>query len=94
MTKPDQFSSEEAKRIGDSLGLDWDQFDLEQFRLGLLVELEHGARDPETNVTDDDVSLTGKIALAHLKEFPDYYTRLAELEAEAATYRSKTMGRG
>jgi hypothetical protein len=62
--------------------------------MGLLVELEHGTRDPETNVTDDDVSLTAKIALAHLKEFPDYYTRLAEMEAEADTFWAKTIGRG
>jgi hypothetical protein len=88
------FSPDEAKRIGDSLGLDWDQVDLAQFRMGLLVELEHGTRDPETNVTDDDPILTGKIALAHLREFPDYYTRLAELEAEADTYWAKTMDRG
>jgi len=90
MKKPKQFSSDEARRIGDSLGLDWGQVDLEQFRMGLLVELEHGTGDPETNVTGDDESLTGKIALAHLKEFPDYYTRLAELEAEADTYWAKT----
>ena len=89
MSEPNQFSSDEAKRIGDSLGLDWDQVDLEQFRMGLLVELEHGSRDPETNVTDDDVSLTGKIALAHLKEFPDYYIRLANMEAEADKQRAK-----
>ena len=93
MSKPKRFSLDEAKRIGDSLGLNWDQVDLEQFRMGLLVELEHGTRDPETNVTDDDVSLTGKIALAHLKEFPDYYTRLAEMEAEADTFWAKTIGR-
>jgi hypothetical protein len=83
MSKPKQFSSDEAKRIGDALNIDWSHVDLEQFRMGLLVELEHGTRDPETNVTNDDLSLTGKIALAHLKEFPDYYTRLAALEAEA-----------
>ena len=94
MNKPGQFSSDEAKHIGDSLGLDWDQVDLEQFRMGLLVELEHGTRDPETNVTGDDPSLTAKIALAHLREFPDYYTRLAELEAEADTYWAKTIDRG
>jgi hypothetical protein len=93
MGGPRQFSQIEAKRIGDSLGVDWDQVDLEQFRMGLLVELEHGTRDPETNVTDDDVSLTGKIALAHLKEFPDYYTRLAEMEAEADTFWARTIGR-
>ena len=83
MGTPKQFSPDEARRIGDSLGIDWNRMDLEQFRIGLYVELEHGTRDPETNVTNDDPGLTGKIALAHLKEFPDYYTRLAALEAEA-----------
>jgi hypothetical protein len=89
MSKPRQFNSDEARRIGDSLGIDWRQVDLEQFRMGLLVELEHGTKDPETNVTNDDMSLTGKIALAHLKEFPDYYTRLATLEAEADKHWSR-----
>jgi len=74
---------DEARVIGDQLGVDWGHFDLEQFRRGLEVELEHGARDPETNVTNDDMHLTGKIAWAHLKEFPDYYTRLDKLETEA-----------
>ena len=78
--------SDEAQRVGASLGIDWKKVDLEQFRRGLEVELEHGARDPETNVTNDDLSLTGKIAWAHLKEFPDYYTRLDKLEAEADAY--------
>lgn len=78
--------SDEAQRVGTSLGIDWAKVDLEQFRRGLEVELEHGARDPETNVTNDDISLTGKIAWAHLKEFPDYYTRLDKLEAEADAY--------
>ena len=75
--------SDEARRIGAELGVDWKTVDLEQFRRGLEVELEHGARDAETDVTNDDMSLTGKIAWAHLKEFPDYYTRLDKLEAEA-----------
>jgi hypothetical protein len=79
-------TSEEATRIGGTLGLDWAKVDLEQFRRGLEVELEHGARDPETNVTNDDLALTGKIAWAHLKEFPDYYARLDKLEAEADAY--------
>jgi hypothetical protein len=78
--------AEEAQQVGASLGIDWKKIDLEQFRRGLEVELEHGARDPETNVTSDDLSLTGKIAWAHLKEFPDYYTRLDKLEAEADAY--------
>jgi len=81
-----QISADEAKGVGATLGLDWKRIDLEQFRRGLEVELEHGARDPETNVTNDDLTLTGKIAWAHLKEFADYYTRLDKLEAEADAY--------
>lgn len=83
MSAKKSFTSEEARRIGDRLGIDWKAVDLEQFRLGLSVELEHGAHDPETNVTGNDPILTGKIAWAHLKEIRDYYTRLARLEAEA-----------
>ena len=83
MANKSRISEDEARQIGDGLGLDWNEVDLEQFRRGLEVELEHGARDPETNVTNDDMTLTGKIAWAHLKEFPDYYTRLDKLEAEA-----------
>ena len=78
-----QFSTEEARSIGTQLKIDWSQIDLEQFRRGLEVELEHGAIDPETNVTGDDLVLTGKIAWAHLKEIRDYYTRLDQMEAEA-----------
>jgi hypothetical protein len=81
-----QVSGDEAKRIGTTLGINWARIDLDQFRRGLEVEFEHGAHDPETNVTNDDVVLTGKIAWAHLKEFPDYYTRLDKLEAEADAY--------
>ena len=81
-----QVDTEEAHKVGAELGVDWTKVDLEQFRRGLEVEFEHGARDVQTNVTNDDVTLTGKIAWAHLKEFPDYYTRLDKLEAEAAAY--------
>jgi len=77
------FTSEEARKIGEALGIDWATVDLGQFRRGLEVELEHGAHDPQTNVTNDDPLLTGKIAWAHLKEIRDYYTRLDKLEAEA-----------
>ncbi len=80
-----EFDLEEAKRIGKQIGLDFTKFDIEQFRTGLGVELEHGAHDPETNVTGDDLIITGKIAWAHLKEIPDYYTRLAKMEAEAGS---------
>ena len=78
--------AEEAREVGSRLGLDWTKVELQQFRRGLEVELEHGARDPETDVTHDDILLTGKIAWAHLKEFPDYYTRLDKMETEADAY--------
>ena len=77
------FTTEQAKEIGEKLGIDWSNFDVEQFRMGLDVELEHGLVDPHTNVTDDDPIITGKITLAHLNEFGDYYTRLYAMEEEA-----------
>jgi len=89
MSPGKEFTAEEARRIANELGVDWSEVDLEQFRIGLEVELEHGTRDPETNVTNDDEILTGKIALAHLREFPDYYTRLEKLEHEAEEFWSK-----
>lgn len=78
-----QISVEEARLVGTQLGIDWLKMDLEQFRRGIEVELEHGTHDPETNATGDDLTLTGKIAWAHLKEIQDYYTRLNQLESEA-----------
>jgi hypothetical protein len=83
MSNKRQFLIEEARSIGMKLKIDWSQIELEQFRRGLEVELEHGAIDPETDVTGDDLMLTGKIAWAHLKEIRDYYTRLDQMEAEA-----------
>lgn len=77
------FTKDDAKRIGDTLGIDWTRYDVEQFRMGLDVELEHGRRELSTNVTNDDEITTGKIALAHLNEFPDYYTRLQKMESQA-----------
>lgn len=78
------FTAEQAQEVGAQIGIDWQSapFDVEQFRMGMDVELEHGRADPATNVTDDDAVTTGKIALAHLRELPDYYTRLAKMEAE------------
>jgi len=78
-----KFTNEEARLVGEQLGIRWDKFDVDQFRRGMNVELEHGLRDPNTNVTNDDPVITGKIALAHLNEFPDYYDRLEKMEAEA-----------
>jgi len=81
-----RFSYEEAKQIGDTLGIDWGPFNIEQFQMGLDVELEHGTSNEKTDVTNDDALITGKIALAHLNEFPDYYTRLAAMEKDAHEY--------
>ncbi len=81
-----KISYETAKNIGEKLNIDWLKFDVEQFRIGMNVELEHGLRDEQTNVTSDDELMTGKIALAHLNEFPDYYTRLEKMEFEAEEY--------
>ena len=83
MTTKKHFTAAEAKQIGEALGIDWSKFDVEQYRMGLDVELEHGKVNPQTNVTNDDPIMTGKIALAHLNEFPDYYTRLDKMEREA-----------
>ena len=79
------FTADEARRVGAEIGIDWASapFDLEEFRAGMDVELEHGLHDVHTNVTGDDPVATGKIALAHLNEFPDYYTRLKRMEEEA-----------
>jgi hypothetical protein len=86
MSAKKHFTAEEAKAIGEKLEIDWSKFDVEQFRMGMDVELEHGKVDPETNATNDDPLMTGKIALAHLNEFPDYYDRLYEMEEEAEEY--------
>jgi uncharacterized protein DUF5661 len=83
MSEQRRTTTEEAKRVGDAIGVDWGRFDLEQFRTGMDVEFEHGAHDPQTDVTGDDPIVTGKIALAHMKEYPDYYERLETMEAEA-----------
>jgi len=76
-------TTKEAKLIGKQLGINWKKFDIDQFRIGMEVELEHGNINPLTNVTNDDLLMTGKIALAHLNEFSDYYTRLLKMEKEA-----------
>ena len=83
MSEKHKTTLDEAKRIGDEIGVDWETFDIELFRAGIDVEFEHGSHDPQTDVTHDDPILTGRIALAHMKEYPDYYARLARMEAEA-----------
>ena len=85
MASRSRFTHDEARAAGERIGVDWSSapFDLEQFRMGMDVELEHGSHDPQTDVTGDDPIITGKIALAHMKEFPDYYERLERMEREA-----------
>ena len=92
MTEQKSFTAHEARGAGEQIGIDWKNaaFDVEQFRLGMDVELEHGLDNPDTDVTNDDPIVTGKIALAHLNEFPDYYTRLDRMETEA----KQAAGRG
>ena len=88
MSESSSFTVEEARTSGERIGIEWNSspFDVEQFRMGMDVELEHGTQDPQTNVTDDDIIVTAKIARAHLNEFPDYYSRLSVMEAEAEAY--------
>jgi hypothetical protein len=87
VSKRSKTTAEEARQVGDAIGVDWDRFDLEQFRAGMDVEFEHGSHDSETDVTGDDPIVTGKIAFAHMKEFPDYYERLERMEGEAEQER-------
>lgn len=89
MTAKRHFTNKETKKIGEQLGIKWDKFDVDQFRRGMDVELEHGNHDSRTNVSNDDPMITGKIALAHLNEFPDYYDRLEKMEVEAEEYWEK-----
>ena len=86
MTNKKSFTTEEAKEIGEKLGVKWDKFDVEEFRKGMDIELEHGTIDPNTNVTNDDPLLTGKITLAHLNEIRDYNTSLLKMEEEREAF--------
>jgi hypothetical protein len=89
MKKRKQVSSEEAKRIGEALHIDWGQINLEQFRQDLTGDQKQEATDPETGLTYDGVLLSGKIVMAHIQEFPDYFTRLARLKIEVDEYRAR-----
>jgi hypothetical protein len=89
MKKRKQISSEQAQRVGAALHLDWNQVDLEQFRQGLMGNHDQEAMDPETGLTYDGVLLSGKLVLSHMQEFPDYFTRLEKLKAEADKHRAR-----
>ena len=86
-------SQEAAKKIGDQIGINWEEVRIDEFTKGIEVEFEHGTRFPETNITNNDKNLTGKIAWAHLKEFPDYYTRLERMEEEAEAFWKEQEGK-
>lgn len=81
-----KFSFDEAEAVGKELGISWESFEIEQFLEGLNVELEHGTINPETNITNDDITMTGKIVIAHLNQYSDYYTRLESMKREADEY--------
>ena len=74
MKKQTQISSEEAKRIGEALHIDWEQVDLEQFRQGLMGRKPEAIK-PEMGPIYDGVLMTGKVVLNHMQEFPDYFGR-------------------
>ena len=82
-------TEEEAKITGKRLSIKWDKFNIDQFRIGMEVELEHGTIKKLTNVSNDNLLTTAKIALAHLNEIPDYYTRLLKMEKEAKKQTKK-----
>lgn len=86
MSEHKTFTKEQAEAIGRTIGINFNEYDIEEFRMGLSVELEHGSHDPETNVIDDNEEMAGKIAWAHLKELPDYYTRLEKMEQEGEAH--------
>ena len=90
MTAKQHFTKEEALKIGNKLGIDWSRLNMDQFRIGLDVELEHGLISPTTDVTGNDPILTGKIVLAHLNEYADYYIRLKKMEREAKEQHSQS----
>lgn len=80
--KAPEIPIEEAEKLAQALGADPGKVDIEEFRKGIAAELEHGWACPQTNITNNDLIKTGKIALVHLYEIPDYYTRLAKMEEE------------
>lgn len=69
------FSDNEIKRIAKYLNIDFTKFPFDDFKRGINIELEHGLDNKDTNVTDDDLLKTAKIALAHLNEYPNYYNK-------------------
>jgi len=90
MRKKKQISLDDARRIGESLYIDVDQIDLEQYRQGLMGNHTQAAADPEMGPVLDGLLLSGRLVLEHMQEFPDYFTRLEKLRSEAEKYHART----
>lgn len=75
------FNKKDAIYAASILGIRFDKYTLEEFLDGMNIELEHGTVDKLTNVTNDNIITTAKIALAHLNEFPNYYNHIYGLRA-------------
>lgn len=80
-----KITSKQAIQLGKLFNINFDVVSFKQFLFGLNVELEHGTRDPLTNVTDNDLVLTAMITIAHINEFPNYYAKLKKMEQELET---------
>ena len=65
----------ELLRIAKYLNIDFSKYPFDDFKRGVMIELEHGNINPLTNVTNNDLLKTAKIALAHLNEYPNYYNK-------------------
>lgn len=81
MSRPLEISCNIATRVGAALEIDWAQIDHNEFRRGLELELEREWRNPDTNLSDHDLVITGQVVLAHIEASSDYYSRLERLAA-------------
>lgn len=83
------FNINDAIYAANILGVTFDKYTIEEFLDGINIELEHGLINPKTNVTNNDLIITAKIALAHLNEFPNYYNKKYGLKAFEAFLKYK-----
>ena len=83
------FNIDDVKRVSKILNIKFDKFTPLDLLNGMNIELEHGLVNPETNVSNDDLVITTKIALAHLNEFPNYYNSIYGIKTFEDYLRSK-----
>ena len=69
------FDNNQILRAARYLNVDFTKFPFEDFKRGIIIELEHGSINPLTNITNNDLIKSAKIALAHLNEYPNYYNK-------------------